>query len=109
MPEVKPGMRVRVWQRLKEGDKWRSVPFEGTVLARKHGKGINATITVRKLAADNVGVEMVFPIHSPLVERIELVQKGKARRAKLYYLRERSRREMRAKLRTQQGSRTSAG
>lgn len=102
MPEIKAGMRVRVWHRVKEGERWRSIPFEGTVISRKHGKGISATFTVRRITSNDIGVEITFPLHSPLLEKIEVLQTPKAKRAKLYYLRERSRREARAKLRTQQ-------
>jgi large subunit ribosomal protein L19 len=100
LPEIKPGMRVRVWQRLKEGDKWRSSPLEGIVISQKHGKGISATFTVRRITAGDIGVEITWPLHSPLIEKIEVLQISKVRRAKLYYLRERSRRETRAKLKT---------
>jgi large subunit ribosomal protein L19 len=97
-PDIRPGMKVRVWSKIKEGDKWRTVPFEGTVIARKHGSGISATFTVRRIAADEVGVERVWPLNSPLIEKIEVLASPKVRRAKLYYLRERSRREARMKL-----------
>jgi large subunit ribosomal protein L19 len=96
--DIRPGMKVRVWTKIKEGDKWRVVPFEGIVIARKHGKGISATFTVRRIAADEVGVERIWPLHSPLIEKIEVLASPKVRRAKLYYLRERSRREARMKL-----------
>ena len=86
LPDIKPGDSVRVSQKIKEGDKERLQDFEGVVLAKKHGKGISGTITVRK-EISGIGVERVFPIHSPLIEKIELLRKGKVRRAKLYYLR----------------------
>jgi len=100
-PEIKPGMQVRVWQRVKESGKWRSVAFEGTVIAQKHGKGIRSSFTLRRIGIDNVGVEMTWPLHSPTIEKIEILQSPKVRRAKLYYIRERSRSETRAKLKTQ--------
>ena len=88
LPEIKPGDTVRVYQKIKEeGKEGRTQVFEGQVLAKKHGKEVGSSITVRK-EISGVGVEKIFPLHSPLVERIELVKKGKARRAKLYYLRE---------------------
>ena len=85
--DIRPGDTVRVHQKIKEGSKERLQVFEGLVLARKHGKGINATITVRKISS-GVGVERIFPIHSPSLDKIEVVKHSKVRRAKLYYLRE---------------------
>jgi len=87
LPEVKPGDTVRVYQKIKEGDKERIQMFEGVVIARKHGREIGATITVRR-EISGVGVEKIFPLHSPTIEKIEVLRRGKVRRAKLYYLRE---------------------
>ena len=87
IPELKVGNTVRVHQRIKEGNRERIQVFEGIII-KKQGGGLNATFTVRKLAY-GVGVEKTFLIHSPLVEKVELVRVGKARRAKLYYLRDR--------------------
>jgi large subunit ribosomal protein L19 len=87
LPDIRPGDTVRVYQRIKEKDKERIQAFEGQVLARKHGREAGATITVRK-EVSGVGVEKIFPLHSPTIEKIEIVRRGKARRAKLYYLRE---------------------
>ena len=86
LPDIRPGDTVRIAQKIREGDKERIQDFEGQVLARKHGKGISSTITVRRLIS-GIGVEKTFPIHSPTIEKIEIVKKGKVRRAKLYYLR----------------------
>ena len=86
LPELRPGDTIKVHQKIKEGDKERIQIFEGIIIAKKHGKGISATITVRKIV-DGVGVERIFPIHSPSVEKFEVVRRGKARRSKLYYLR----------------------
>ena len=86
LPDIRPGDTVKVYQKIKEKDKERLQAFEGVVLARKHGKGISATITVRKVIS-GVGVEKIFPIHSPTIEKIEVLKRGKVRRAKLYYLR----------------------
>lgn len=86
LPELRPGDTIKVYQKIKEGNKERIQVFEGVVIAKKHGKGISATITVRKVV-DGVGVERIFPIHSPGIEKIEVEKHGKVRRAKLYYLR----------------------
>ena len=86
-PVANVGDTVRVHVKIKEGSRERVQIFEGIVIAKKHG-GIDESITVRRVSY-GVGVEKVFPIHAPAVERIELVRRGKARRAKLYYLRDR--------------------
>ena len=87
IPVLKVGNTVRVHQRIKEGNRERIQVFEGIII-KKQGGGLNATFTVRSIAS-GVGVEKTFLIHSPLVEKVELVRVGKARRAKLYYLRDR--------------------
>ena len=87
VPEVAIGDTVKVHVRIKEGDKSRIQIFEGTVIAIKHG-GISRTFTVRRVA-HGCGIERVFPLHSPSVDKVELVRHGKVRRAKLYYLRDR--------------------
>jgi large subunit ribosomal protein L19 len=91
IPDIKPGDTVKVYQKITDVRddkiKERIQVFEGIVLAKKHGKGISATITVRKVI-DGVGVERIFPLHSPFIEKIEIVRSSKVRRAKLYYLRE---------------------
>ena len=86
-PKVEVGDTVRVHIKVKEGNRERIQVFEGTVIAKKHG-GIEESITVRRVSY-GVGVEKVFPLPAPAVEKIELVRKGKVRRAKLYYLRDR--------------------
>ena len=86
-PDVKVGDTVKVHVRIAEGDKSRIQIFEGTVIAKKHG-GIGETFTVRRVA-HGCGIERVFPLHSPAVDKVELVRHGKVRRAKLYYLRDR--------------------
>ena len=86
-PVANVGDTARVHVHIKEGNRERIQVFEGTVIAKKHG-GIEETITVRRVSY-GVGVEKVFPIHAPAVEKIEIVRKGKVRRAKLYYLRDR--------------------
>ena len=87
VPAVEIGDTVKVHVRIQEGDKSRIQVFEGTVIAKKHG-GISETFTVRRVA-HGCGIERVFPLHSPVVDKVELVRHGKVRRAKLYYLRDR--------------------
>ncbi len=87
IPELKIGDTVRVHQRIKEGNRERIQVFEGIII-KKQGGGVNSTFTVRKIAY-GVGVEKTFLVHSPMVEKVEVVRVGKARRAKLYYLRDR--------------------
>ncbi|NCE64228.1 50S ribosomal protein L19 [Pseudoflavonifractor sp. 524-17] len=86
-PVVKIGDTVRVHIRVKEGSRERIQVFEGTVIAKKHG-GLEETMTVRRISY-GVGVEKVFPLHAPAVEKVEVIRHGKVRRAKLYYLRDR--------------------
>ena len=100
LPEIKTGDIVKVHQKIKEKNKERIQIFEGQVLAKKHGKGVSATITVRKVI-DGIGVEKIFPIHSPSIEKIEVVRSGKTRKSKLYYLRTAKGRK--AKLKTVEG------
>ena len=88
IPDLKVGNTVRVHVKIKEGNKERIQVFEGIII-KKQGGGVNSTFTVRKISY-GVGVEKTFLIHSPLVEKVEVVRVGKARRAKLYYLRERT-------------------
>src|SRR5262245_52092359 len=85
IPEFQPGDTVRVHVRIKEGDKERLQAFEGVVIARKHS-GIRETVTVRKTSF-GVGVERIFPLHAGVVDRIDVIRRGRVRRAKLYYLR----------------------
>jgi len=96
LPDIRSGDTVKVYQKIKEGDKEKTQIFEGLVIARKHGQEMGSTITVRKIIS-GVGVERIFPLHSPVIEKIEISKKGKVRRAKLYYLRKAKGR--RAKLR----------
>lgn len=99
IPEFRAGDTIRVHQKVKEGDKERLNIFEGIVMAKKHGKGITATFTVRKVV-DGIGVERVYPIHSPTIAKIEVVRTGHVRRAKLYYIREKAAREVRKKMKS---------
>ena len=88
VPQFNIGDTVRVYVKVVEGEKERIQPFEGVVIARKNGS-IRETFTVRRISF-GIGVERTFPIHSPRIDKVEVVRRGKARRAKLYYLRERT-------------------
>ena len=105
LSEIKQGDTVKVYQKIKEKikdknkekNKERIQIFEGVVLAVKHGKGLSGTITVRKVIG-GIGVEKIFPIHSPIIDKIEIVKRTKTRRAKLYYLRKAKGRKARLKI-----------
>ena len=86
LPTMDVGDTVRVTVRVKEGNRERNQAFEGIIIAKKHG-GINETITVRRISY-NVGCEKVFPVHSPTIVSVDTVRRGRVRRAKLYYLRD---------------------
>lgn len=86
MPEIRIGDTIRVHVKIKEGDKERLQAFEGTLIARKN-TGLGENITVRKISFGQ-GVERIFPIHAPVVDRIDVVRTGRVRRSKLYYLRD---------------------
>ena len=96
--DIRAGDTVRVMQKIKEGGKFRLQAFEGLVLARKHGSEAGATFTVRKVTG-GVGVERIFPLYSPMIERVELIKRARVRRAKLYFIREKVAREARRQLR----------
>jgi len=102
LPEIRPGDTVRVYQKIKEGDKERVTPFEGLVIAKKHGRGISATFIVRKVV-DGIGVERTFPAHSPTITKIDVLRRSKVRRAKLYYIRDKAAREVRRKMKLMTG------
>jgi len=91
MPELKPGMTVKVYQKITEtgpkGDKERVQMYEGIIISLRHGKESGATFTVRKVS-DGIGVEKIFPLHSPTIVKVEPVKQAKVSRAKLYYLRD---------------------
>ncbi len=87
IPELRTGQTVKIYQKIKEGDKERIQVFEGLIIAKKGNVGINANITVRKIS-NGIGVERIFPIYSPNIEKIEVVKMSKVRRAKLYYMRD---------------------
>jgi len=88
MPDFNVGDTIRVSYKIIEGDKVRTQPYQGIVIAKK-GSGVSKTFTVRKIGADGIGVERIFPFSSPNIEKVKVMKKGKVRRAKLYYLRNR--------------------
>jgi len=87
IPDVAPGDTVRISYKINEGNKTRIQPFEGLIIAMKHGKGLDGTIKVRKIS-DGVGVERTFPLHSPLIVKFEKIKAGQSRKSKLYYVRD---------------------
>lgn len=101
------GDTVRVWSKIPEekaakkgeANKFRLQAFEGIVLARKHGMEAGATFTIRKVAS-NIGVERIFPLYSPMIDKVELVRKSRARRSKLYYIRTKAVKDVRRKMRS---------
>lgn len=95
--DFKSGDSVRVWSKIEDKGKYRLQAFEGIVLARKHGENISATFTVRKVS-NGVGVERVFPLYSPMIDKIEITKKTKTRRSKLYYIRDKAVKEIRRKM-----------
>ena len=105
--DFRAGDTVRVWSKIPDekgpgkggAGKFRLQAFEGIVLARKHGREPGATFTVRKVAS-GIGVERIFPLYSPLLDKIELVKKARARRSKLYYIRTKAVRDVRRKMRS---------
>jgi large subunit ribosomal protein L19 len=88
VPEFRAGDRVRVHVRVVEGSRSRIQVFEGDVIARR-GSGVSETFTVRKISFNGIGVERTFPVHAPVIDHVEVVRRGRVRRAKLYYLRDR--------------------
>jgi len=95
--DLRPGNTVRVWQKIREGEKTRLQAFEGLIIAHKHGFESGATFTVRKISG-GIGVERIFPVFSPNIDKIEIVKRSKARRAKLYYIREKTAKQIRRKM-----------
>ena len=97
--DMRAGDTVRVWQKIKENDgKTRLQAFEGLVLAHKHGREAGGTFTVRKVM-DGVGVEKIFPLYSPNIDKIDMIRRSKVRRAKLYFVREKAAKEIRHQMR----------
>ena len=100
LKDLEPGWIVKIHQKIKEGDKTRTQAFEGMIIAKKHGNEAGGTITVRKVS-DGIGVEKTFPIYLPSIEKVQVLKKPKVRRAKLYYLRDKTSREIRKKMKQQ--------
>lgn len=98
--DMRPGDTVRVWQKIKEGEKSRLQAFEGMILAKKHGKEAGGTFTVRKVI-DEVGVERIFPLYSPIIDSIEVLKRAQVRRSKLYYVREKATKELKRHLKSE--------
>lgn len=96
--DIRPGDTVKVWQKIQEKGKTRLQAFEGLVLARKHGTEAGGTFTVRKVL-DGVGVEKIFPLYTPMIDKIDLLRRSKVRRAKLYFVREKAAKEIRRQMR----------
>lgn len=101
--DLRPGDTVRVWQKVKEGEKdgkakFRLQAFEGLVLARKHGSEPGATFTVRKVTS-GVGVEKIYPLYSPMIDKVEVTKRSKVRRAKLYHIRKKAAKEISRQMR----------
>ncbi len=96
--DLRPGDTVRVFQKIEEKGKTRLQAFEGLVLARKHGTEAGGTFTVRRVSS-GVGIEKIFPLYSPMIDKIEVVKRSRVRRAKLYFIREKVAREARRQLR----------
>lgn len=98
--DFKAGDTVRVWSKIpEEKGKWRLQAFEGMVLARKHGTEIGATFTVRRVAS-GVGVERIFPLYSPMIDKIEITKRARARRSKLYYVRTKAVKDVKRRMRS---------
>lgn len=96
--DIRPGDTVRVWQKVEEKGKTRLQPFEGVVIARKHGNEPGGTFTVRRVN-DPYGVEKIFPLYSTMIDKIEITKRAKVRRAKLYHIREKAAKEIKRQMR----------
>lgn len=96
--DIRPGDTIKIWQKIQEKGKTRLQVFDGLVLSRKHGTEAGGTFTVRKVI-DGVGVEKIFPLYTPMIDKIEVVRRSKVRRAKLYFVREKAAKEIRKQMR----------
>lgn len=105
--EFSSGDTVRVWSKIEDKGKYRLQAFEGLVLARKHGTSPTATFTVRKVS-NSVGVERIFPLYSPMIDKIEVTKRAKTRRSKLYYIRDKATKEIRRKMKQILGGKVAA-
>lgn len=99
LADLKPGWTVRIHQKIKDGEKTRTQAFEGLVVAKKHGQEAGGTVTVRKVSG-GIGVEKIFPLYLPSIDKVEVIKKAKVRRAKLYYLKDKTSKEIRRKTKT---------
>ena len=99
--KIRPGWTIKVHQKITESGKTRIQAFEGIVISKKHGNGINGTITIRRVSG-GFGVEKTYPIYLPSIDKIKIVRENKVRRAKLYYLRDKTAREIRKKIKSNQ-------
>ena len=97
--QITPGDTIRVHQKIVEGEKTRTQVFEGIVIACKHGSEAGSTFTVRRVGSDGIAVEKIFPLYSPMIDKIEVTKRTKTRRAKLYFLRDKTPKQIREKLR----------
>ncbi len=97
--KIQSGDSVKVWQKIKEKNKIRLQVFEGIVIAKKHGNEAGSTFTVRRVGTDGIGIEKTFPLFSPMIDKIEVIKRSKTKRAKLYYLRKKTARKIKEKLR----------
>lgn len=98
LKEIRPGVKIKVWETIKESGKERKSFFEGLVIARKHGKEAGASFTVRAVLSE-VGVEKIYPINSPNIQKVEILSRpGRIRRSKLYFVRKLSKKKVREKL-----------
>lgn len=97
LKDLQTGWTIKIHQRIKEGEKTRLQAFEGIIIAKKHGTNASGTITIRKMS-DGIGVEKTFPLYLPSIEKVQVLKKPKVRRAKLYYLREKSSRQIKKKM-----------
>src|SRR3989344_3712244 len=97
LKDLEVGWTVKVYQKIKDGDKTRAQAFEGTIISKKQGNETGGTITVRKVSG-GIGVEKIFPVYLPSIEKVQVLKKPRIRRAKLYYLRDKTSREIKKKM-----------